>query len=212
MYEAMRQRAPHSSKLAGVSATAMCLGLATWALLSGFGEQIVKAIQERTTFVYVPPTLSDPPEPVDQIKLNTATELPFPDVPLPPLDDFLKSDEQPPITVTASDGTETGAAAAPAPAPVRKWPVMRTTDKPPYPVPDIRGGNEGITGLLVCVGVNGRVTAATLDYSSGFASLDQAALKWIRGVRFAPGAIDGAAQAMCGHRVSYEWTLEEARR
>ena len=34
MYEAMRQRAPNSSKLAGVSATALCLGLATWALLN----------------------------------------------------------------------------------------------------------------------------------------------------------------------------------
>jgi outer membrane biosynthesis protein TonB len=55
------------------------------------------------------------------------------------------------------------------------------------------------------------VTSAALDYSSGFATLDQAALRWIRGVRFAPGAIDGAAQAMCGHKVSYEWTLKEER-
>jgi protein TonB len=88
---------------------------------------------------------------------------------------------------------------------------MRTTEKPPYPAPDIREGNEGITGLLVCVGANGRVSSAALDYSSGHSRLDEAAMKWIRGVRFAPGAIDGAAQAMCGHKVAYEWTLKGER-
>ena len=40
------------------------------------------------------------------------------------------------------------------------------------------------------------------------------AVAWLesQGVRFTPGAVDGVAQAMCGHRVSYEWEIETARR
>lgn len=211
MYEAIRQRAPHSSKLAGVSATAMCLGLATWAILSGFGEQIAKVIQERITVVIVPPTPTDPPEPVETFKVDIPIDLPIPLPPTTPLDDF-RRDEPPPITVTGkTDDADVGVGTLPPP-PVRKWPVMRTTEKPEYPPTEIRGLHEGVTGLSLCVGANGRVTSASLASSSGFTRLDEAALKWVRGVRFAPGTMDGAAQAMCGHKVTYDWKLEDARR
>jgi protein TonB len=191
----------------------MCLALAAFAVMSGFGERVAKVVQEKLTFVHAPPTPSDPPEPVDQVektRLATETELVFPEVPIPPLPSFI---EQPPlITVTASTGdAETGASVAPPPAPVRKWPVMRTTEKPPYPPGPVRLKQEGVTGLSLCVGANGRVTQATLASSSGVTALDEAALKWIRNVRFSPGTLDGVTEAMCGHRVTYEWRLEGAR-
>ena len=40
-------------------------------------------------------------------------------------------------------------------------------------------------------------------------SLDQAALKWVRDAKFTPAKVDGAPQAVCGHTVDYEWTLNK---
>jgi protein TonB len=211
MYEAIRQRTLNSSQLAGASATVLALAATGYLVMTGLGEEIVKVIVPPTILATVPPEPADPVEPAIREQLDTTVVLDEPPPLTAPLEEF-KSGEPPPITPPPATGEKkTGASVGPAPLPVRKWPVMRTTEKPPYPAPDIRGQNEGVTGLLVCVGANGRVQSATLDYSSGSSSLDQAALKWIRSVRFAPGTVDGTALAMCGHKVAYEWTLKEER-
>jgi len=51
---------------------------------------------------------------------------------------------------------------------------------PPYPRESRRLGQEGRVVLLVEVGANGRVQAATIDESSGHAVLDRTARDWIR--------------------------------
>ena len=50
-----------------------------------------------------------------------------------------------------------------------------------YPPPEIRAGNEGISTVSVCVDPRGRLTSGpTLEKSSGFARLDEGALKLAR--------------------------------
>jgi len=98
------------------------------------------------------------------------------------------------------------------PKPVRTRPVLIKDEPPPYPLAEIRKKNEGDTTLDVCVAASGRVTSASIAGSSGHPVLDNAALKWVRSVRFTPGRLDGVAQAFCGHEVIYEWNLEDVRK
>ena len=69
-----------------------------------------------------------------------------------------------------------------------------------------------MTSLSLCIDARGRVSSVSLAKSSGYPRLDEAALKWVKGARFSPGTVDGAAQAVCGHSVVYEWRLEDAAR
>lgn len=102
---------------------------------------------------------------------------------------------------------------APAPAAVtqtRSSPKLLASDKPDYPAAARRNGEQGTTQLEVCVGANGRVTSVAVARSSGSSRLDDAAAKWIRGERFQPAKVNGAAQDVCGHSVHYEWSLRDA--
>jgi periplasmic protein TonB len=92
---------------------------------------------------------------------------------------------------------------------VRGLPRMLVKDKPEYPPIAIRKHLEGVTGLDVCVDRQGRVTSVRLASSSGHDVLDNAALKWVHGMRFAPGTIDGQPAALCGARVLYEWKIAD---
>jgi len=96
------------------------------------------------------------------------------------------------------------------PAPVRKAPKLMAGPKPDYPLISVRAQEQGTTELSVCVGANGRVNSANVASSSGHARLDDAALKWVRTSRFAPGTVDGIARDVCGHTVTYEWSLKDA--
>ncbi len=84
-------------------------------------------------------------------------------------------------------------------------------DKPPYPAAAIRAREEGTTGLSLCIDASGHVSSASVAKSSGHSRLDDAALAWVRGARFAPATLDGAAQAVCGHTVQYVWNLKTVR-
>jgi TonB family protein len=67
-----------------------------------------------------------------------------------------------------------------------------------YPASARRAQIEGVTTVRACVGPDGRVAGdPTVTNSSGTASLDEAAVKWARRTRFAPGTEDGAAVEMC---------------
>ena len=100
----------------------------------------------------------------------------------------------------------------PAPAPIqsRSAPKLIASDKPAYPTASQRAGEQGATQLDVCIAANGRVTSVKVARSSGHARLDDAAAKWIRGERFTPARINGAARDVCGHSVIYEWNLRDA--
>ena len=61
MYEAMRQRAPFSTRIVGVAATVVLGAAGGYVLLSGFGDIIVKSVQKPMTVV----SLAPPARPVD---------------------------------------------------------------------------------------------------------------------------------------------------
>ena len=102
---------------------------------------------------------------------------------------------------------------APSPAAVtqtRSAPRLIAGDKPDYPSAARRAGEQGTTELRVCVSSAGRVTSVSVARSSGSPKLDDAAAKWIRGEKFQPAKINGVASEVCGHSVSYEWSLRDA--
>jgi TonB family protein len=183
---------------------------AAWALAMGFGHYIAKPPMAPILFSVLPDEVVDVlPEPDRQLDVTSDQEFvllsPVRDIPV-----FIAED--PPLRGSSEPSRtepDTGAAIGPAPrAAVRIGAKLLPGPPPPYPTADIRRSNEGVSSLQVCLDVRGRVTSASLAKSSGHASLDQAALKWVRDAKFSPAKVDGAPQAVCGHAVDYEWTLD----
>ncbi len=170
--------------------------------------------EQRTELVIITPP--EPPPPVEELKpvevpaevAPAAPELVAPDI------DFVV--ETPPVIVApvaepVPIPEPVPAAPAPAVGNDRTAPKLRAGDKPAYPSASLRASEQGTTGLDVCVSAQGRVTSVNVVKSSGFARLDDAAAKWLRGERFAPGTVGGVAQSVCGHSVIYEWNLQDAK-
>ena len=161
-------------------------------------------------------TPPEPPPPVEEIKVEVpkvevapaAPELVAPDIPF--------EIEVPPVIVApVADPVPVPDPIPAAPAPTvgtdRIAPRLQAGAKPAYPTASLRANEQGTTQLEVCVSTAGRVTSVSVAKSSGFQRLDDAAAKWIRGERFAPGKIGGVAQSMCGHQVYYEWSVKDAK-
>jgi protein TonB len=68
--------------------------------------------------------------------------------------------------------------------------------EPEYPVSDIRMGHEGTVVLALQILANGRVGDVRIDKSSGFAKLDESAIREARRWRMKPGTSDGNAMPM----------------
>lgn len=214
MYGAMRERASSSTRFAGgVTAVTATAALAL-AVVVGMGGQIATAMEEKLIFTVIPdaPPIEPPPLANEEQFDVTSDVTPPPEHPRVDVPVF---EWDPPITVVVdpTPRVETGpgvaeAKVAPPKAPVRTLAKLLVAAPPPYPAADVRKGNEGISSLEVCLDVRGRVTSASLAGSSGHASLDQAALKWVREARFTPAKVDGAPQAVCGHSVDYAWKLD----
>lgn len=213
MYGAMRERAPNSTRMAGLGAALLMTAAVGYALANGFIGQVAKFIESPLTFT----PLAEDTLPVDQPK----SDLPMSNDPLPipptkiPDDIFVPDDttgiKTPPVDKRGLvDAEPVGGGTGSTASPVRTRPALITRTPPPYPAADVRKQNEGATGLKVCIDASGRVTSAKVGSSSGHTTLDNAALKWVRDARFMPAKSDGVAQSVCGHDVSYEWKLENA--
>jgi protein TonB len=216
MYGAMRERAPSSTRIAGLSAALLVTAAVGYALANGFLGQVAKFIEPTLTFT---PIEEETPVVVEKQKVfnvdvdasSTPVDIPIPD------NKFTVDDDRETITIPPGGpeprlggGEAVGGTGAKA-SPIRTRPALITRTPPPYPAADVRKQNEGVTGLKVCVDAAGRVTSAKVASSSGHVSLDSAALKWVRTTRFTPAKADGAAEAVCGHDVLYEWKIENAR-
>lgn len=214
MYGAMRERASSSTRLAGGVTALTATAVLAFAVVVGMGGQIANVLEEKLIFNVIPDTPAPPPLEINRTFDVTSPsdfehERPVVDVPVFTSDD-------PPITIVVDPGprtrTDTGpgvpeAKVAPPKAPVRTLAKLLPAAPPPYPAADVRKGNEGTTRLNVCLDARGRVTSASVAGSSEHASLDQAALKWVRDAKFTPAKVDGAPEAVCGHSVDYEWKL-----
>lgn len=215
MYGAMRERASGSTRIAG-GVTALTIGTALGvAVVIGMGGHALIEKEEKLMFTVIPEqTVTPPPEATRDFYVTEETTLNV----ARPLDINIVFDVEDTETriITRTDsppneGEMTKVFVAPTPP---KPPGVRTAARiipgaaPPYPAPDVRKGNEGVSELEVCLDARGRVTSAQLVKTSGSVSLDKAALEWVREAKFTPAKLDGAAQAVCGHSVDYEWKLD----
>ncbi|MBI3677997.1 MAG: TonB family protein [Proteobacteria bacterium] len=65
---------------------------------------------------------------------------------------------------------------------------------PPYPMLDVRLGHEGIVTLKLSINTSGAVTDAVVTRSSGFDTLDAAAVAWVKAKwRYKPAQQNGQA-------------------
>ena len=85
--------------------------------------------------------------------------------------------------------------------------IFNSCEKPHYPAQDLAALHEGTVTLGFEVDTRGAVVASGVSKSSGYASLDTAALNAIRRCSFKPGMQNGKA-VRARTNVQYVWTLE----
>lgn len=78
---------------------------------------------------------------------------------------------------------------------------------PDYPARAARNGDSGTTTLALLVGVDGRVSSARVEHTSGSRDLDRAAVGALSLCRFKPATNNGVAEAGWA-QLAYVWTLE----
>lgn len=213
MYGTVQHSSGGTKAVGLVAMLAVTAGVGVLATSMNFYNEVME--EQRTELVIITPP--EPPPPVEEIKpvevpevdvAPAAPELVAPDIPF--------EIEVPPVIVApVADPVPIPDPVPAAPAPAvgndRTAPKLRAGDKPAYPSASLRANEQGTTGLDVCVSAQGRVTSVSVVKSSGFSRLDDAAAKWLRGERFAPGTVGGVAQSVCGHSVVYEWNLQDAK-
>ena len=209
----VKQKQGNGPKVFGaVAAAALTVGMGgVFTAMNVVGER-QKPVSSELVMLQAPPppVIEEEPPVVEEVQDTPAPPTPAPLV--APEMEFVPED----VPVIAAPVIEVVPAPEPAPVIVapaiqsRSAPKLIASDKPPYPTASQRAGEQGTTHLEVCIGANGRVTSVTVARSSGHPRLDEAAAKWIRGERFQPAKINGAAQQICGHDVVYQWNLRDA--
>lgn len=80
---------------------------------------------------------------------------------------------------------------------------------PPYPSASQRLGEEGVVGLALYLGEDGKVQDGKIDKSSGFERLDASALKHaIRVWKFEP-CMKSNQPIACWHRINFRFKLDQ---
>jgi bla regulator protein BlaR1 len=85
--------------------------------------------------------------------------------------------------------------------------IFRSCAKPQYPAADIAASHEGTVTLGFEIDPRGRIMRSSVTESSGYASMDSAALNAIRMCSFQPAMQNGKPVTAATH-VQYTWVLE----
>lgn len=78
---------------------------------------------------------------------------------------------------------------------------------PDYPARAVRNGDSGTVNLSLLIGVDGKVTDAKVQKSSGHRELDRAAVDALSLCKFKPATKNGVAQPAWG-QLAYVWSLD----
>ena len=78
--------------------------------------------------------------------------------------------------------------------------------KAEYPKASLMNEEQGIVSMAFLVSADGKVLESKLEKTSGFKSLDKAALSAITACKFKPGSKDGKPDSTWT-KVDYNWTL-----
>lgn len=168
-----------------------------WVLASGLGAKMVQTVigpVETKIIEELPDESDEPPPPPPDI------EQPPPYVPPPEIDIAQITTEAPP-TNTITTTTVKPPPSAPPPKPVERA-VVKTPPstsgrgaritQPEYPPASRRAGETGTVQLRCFVSETGRCSEISVVKSSGYARLDEAAVKEVqRNWKFVPGKEDG---------------------
>lgn len=205
-----------TTKLALVVVFHVVLGVC---LVKSMGVKLLALPAAATPFALVPDVVIPvPPQPTDALPPPT---LPAPPVfvpqvevplPTPALPDTVtttttaSADPVPPARVTGDANTPPTTSGTGV-AKVRSAAMVDGCAKPDYPKQAARNGDAGIVTLALLVGVDGRVTGARIEHSSGFRDLDRAALTALSLCTFKPAMQGDVAQAGWA-LIAYEWKLD----
>lgn len=170
-------------------------------------EEDVETAEARPEMPSVAEPRHDPPRPLPPPVPET--EMPS----MPPEPDEYMLPEPPP---ERPEMPEERPEAPPAAATERSAPRQAKIDAPPQPVRNIRPdyprlaklrGEEGDVVVEIQVGADGSVAQVAVVSSSGFPSLDEAAVKAARSARFKPAKAEGRPVASAA-RLTLEFRLK----
>lgn len=168
------------------------------------------------------PTPATPPEPTP-VDVDTATAKIEPTIFVPTT--VIETELPPPVNVpfakelpsgplpdvTGGPGEEGGGGGGTVVAakPVHIGPRADARDcvRPDYPARSARNGDTGTVGLALLIGVNGKVTDAKIERSSGFKELDNAAVAALSMCKFRPATTDGVPEPAWS-KMAYVWSLD----
>jgi len=169
-----------------------------WALMQG--RAIIVEIAPPVIVDFLPDAPKPPPQRRELEQLRPDFNRPF--VPVPEhMPDPTFDDPRAPIDVTSNPQslptptTIEGPGSGPLivePATDPRFPLS----EPEYPVAEIRLQHQGTVWLALQILPSGRVGAVRIDQSSGYARLDDSAVREARRWRMKPGTQDGVAAAM----------------
>lgn len=183
-----------------------------WAVNNGlsFTKMILPPPKTTVDFFLSKPK-PEPPPPV--IDVNPAPPMPFVPQPAPPKPEY--APENPPVvTGTTTPNRDlppiTRGESEPRPTIVEPAIPRSGLSEPLYPASEIRAEHAGTVLLSVQVLENGRVGEVRLLQSSGFAKLDESAMREARKWRFVPGTRDGVP-VVRWRQVPITFELQEQR-
>lgn len=177
--------------------------LLLYGLVSGLARKVVQVVTEPLVtdiIEEVQPEDKPPPPPPPQMER--------PPVQVPPPDIAIDIPMETNTTAISNVTDRPVPPPAPVAAPVVERKAVRVAPKLDlrrspstdefYPASARRAEIQGVTTVRMCVGPDGRMSQdPSVANSSGNASLDEAALKWARRSRWAPGTEDGTAIEFC---------------
>lgn len=112
--------------------------------------------------------------------------------------------------VTGGPGEKGGGGGTLQPAkPVHIAPRADARDcvRPDYPAQAARNGDTGTVSLALLIGVNGKVSDAKVERSSGFKELDRAAVAALSMCKFKPATTGGVPEPAWS-KMAYVWSLD----
>jgi len=186
------------SKAISLAVTIGIQGLAVLALVLGLAHQQIQ-------------------KELSALSANVEKEEVLPKAPPPPPPDLIRP---PPVSAVvpefAIEAPPKAPPAAPAPTPpVKVAPtdlksIDRTHTIPPYPSISLRLGEQGTTIIKVTISPEGSVTAASLEKTSGFDRLDNAAVEYVKSHwRWQPPTREGKP-VEATTLISVKWDLKNA--
>jgi protein TonB len=180
--------------------------LGLYALTSGLARKALNILPTpiQTEIIQdIPPPEIPPPMPEPEMVQDPRIEIPRPVIKIeipPETPHAVTQVTTAPVPVVARVTAPVAAPAPPAPRSILHANVGKNFPNPDdfYPPSSIRMEEQGSVGVRVCIGPGGKLTEAPLvARTSGYARLDEAALKLARAGHYIAGSIDGVPNIEC---------------